>query len=214
MRAALMFAGALMLPLSLSAQQRTQLTFGATGAQEIVQSRSDVASDRFTGIVLGAEGQLTRNRIWVRLRYAQGRVTVREGDAQGATRDVVEGQALFGLQAMSWLTLFAGPSARAYATEETDQRWLFWTVGGSARGSLLPGRLQTFVEFWAALSANVTNPATHGTGRGADAGLEMRLGASSPLWGRLSYRIESGQAADMRETVESVALTVIYGLPQ
>ena len=198
----------------LAAQNQTQLTFGAFGAQEIVQSRTEESFGRFTGLVLSGEGILTRGKIWARLRYGQGRVTEREGTSPGLTRDIVEGEALFGIQATPWLTVFAGPTARAYATEDKDQRWLFWSVGGVARGTLMPGRMQTFVELWTALSANVTNPATRAAGRGADAGLELRIGASAPIWGRLSYRIESGRAADMRETVEAVALTVIYGLPQ
>jgi hypothetical protein len=205
----------LLLPFPLAAQQRPQLTFAGTAAQEIVQSTSDVSRNRLTGPTFGIEGLLVTNKIWVRVRYAQGRVVAKdESGTPLFTRDVVDGEALVGFRATSWLTLWAGPNARAYALGDRDQRWLFWTGGATGRGSLLPGRLQTFVELWGALSGSITNPPIQAGGRGADAGLEMRVGAISPFWGRLSYRIESGHAADMRETVEALTLSVIYGIPQ
>jgi hypothetical protein len=201
-----------LLPAPIAAQGRMQFTFGGTGAQEIVQSRVAASSERLSGLMLGGEGLLVSNRIMARLRYAQGRVTA--GAATGiAPRDLVEGEALLGFRALPWLTLWAGPSARAYTAEASDQRWLFWSGRASARGSLFPGQMQTFVELWGALSGNVTNPPTTAGGRGAEAGLEMRLGGQS-FWGRLAYRIESGHAAAMRETVEAISLTLIYGAPQ
>ena len=202
-------------PVPLLAQQRLQFTFGGTGAQEIVQSHTDATSDRFTGMVLGGEGLLLSDRFVVRLRYAQGGVTARDGSSSvGLKRDIVEGEATFGFRALPWLTLSAGPRAWAYTTDGKDQRWLFWAGRVGARGNLLPGRMQTFVELWGGLSASVTNTTAKAGGRGADAGLELRVSEQSPLWGRLSYRIESGHAGDLRETVEAVTFSVIYGLPQ
>jgi hypothetical protein len=205
------------LPASLAAQQQQQFTFGGVGATEIVQSRSDLGDNRFTGVVLGGEGTFTSDRFIVRLRYAQGRVNASQDNLLGPEtlqRDVVEGSAFVGYRAVQWLTLWAGPTAWAHTTDGKDQRWLFWVAGASARGTLIPARMQTFVELWGALSGNVTTISTPAGGRGANAGLEMRLGQSSPLWGRLAYRIESGHAEDLRETVEAVTLSVIFGIPQ
>jgi len=42
----------------------------------------------------------------------------------------------------------------------------------------------------------------------------MRFGAMSSFWGRLGYGIESLHADGLRETVESLTLSVTYGLPQ
>lgn len=199
-----------LLPAPLAAQ-KLQFMFGATGAQEIVNSRIDPSSERLTGLVLGGEGQLTSGRFVARLRYAQGRVTAPAGGAE--PRDIVEGEALFGIRVMPWLTLWGGPSARAYTSASSDRRWLFWSGRATARGELLPGRMQTFVELWGAFSGNVRDPAQKAGGSGAEAGLEMRLGGQS-FWGRLAYRIESGHATGMRETVEATSLSLIYGLPQ
>jgi hypothetical protein len=97
---------------------------------------------------------------------------------------------------------------------DTDQRWLIWSGRATARGELLPGRMQTFIELWGAFSGNVSNPSMKAGGRGAMGGLEARLGAASSLWGRLGYRIESAHATGLRETVESLTLSLLYGLPQ
>jgi hypothetical protein len=74
--------------------------------------------------------------------------------------------------------------------------------------------MQTYVELWGALSGSVGDPSAKAGGRGADAGLELRLSSQTPLWGRLGYRIESSHADALRETVESITVTVIYGFPQ
>ncbi|HXM38581.1 MAG TPA: hypothetical protein VN908_07985 [Gemmatimonadales bacterium] len=200
-----------LLPAPLAAQ-RLQFTFGGTGAQEIVNSRVDPAFERLTGLVLGGEGLVMSDRLVGRLRYAQGHVTGAAGSSI-TPRDIVEGEALVGFRAMPWLTLWAGPSARAYTSANGDQRWFFWSGRATARGSLLPGRMQTFVELWSSLSGNVRTPATTASGRGAEAGLEMRLGQQA-FWGRLAYSIESGHATSKRETVEAISLSLIYGLPQ
>lgn len=201
-------------PVSLAAQ-RLQFTFGGGGAQEIVQSHTATTADRFTGMVLGGEGLLLSDRFVIRLRYAQGGVTARDGSSSvGLKRDIVEGEATVGFRALPWLTLSAGPRAWAYTTDGKDQRWLFWTGRVGAHAELLPGRMQTFVELWGALSASLTRTTEKAGGRGADAGLMMRVSEQTPLWGRLSYRIESGHAGDLRETVEAVTLSVMYGLPQ
>lgn len=199
------------LPAGLVAQQATHVVVTGTASQQIVHSRIGEAKDRFTGLVLGAEGRLTARRFAARLRYAEGRITPNP-DASLEPREVVEGEALVGFRVAPWLTLWAGPTARAYTTEAGDQRWLIWTGRARARGSLLPGRMQTYVELWSALSGEVANPHATAGGRGADAGLELRLGGES-LWGRIAYRIESVHAPERRETVEALSLSLIYGVP-
>jgi hypothetical protein len=213
---------AVLIPGVVRAQQRMQFTAGGFAAQEIMQSHIDVSSTRFTGLMLGLEGGLTSDRLVVRIRYAEGRVnpsSTSSGGLSGALggtsqgRDVVEGEAMFGFRAVDWLTIWGGPSARAYTVGDADQRWLVWTARATARGTLIPGRMQTFVELWGAVSGNVGNPPTNAGGRGANGGLELRLGETSQLWGRLGYRIESTHAEGLRETAEALTLSVSYGLP-
>lgn len=207
-------AAALVLALSPAAlgAQESSLTFAGTAAHEIMQASFDGATQRYTGLMLGAEGLFVGRSFVARVRYAQGRVNPKEGPTSDP-RDLVEGEALVGLRVTPWLTALAGPRAWAHTTGDADERWLLWTARVSARGSLIPARMQTYVELWGALAGSHTNPDGSAGGRGANAGLEMRLGALSPFWGRLGYRIESAHA-EGRETVEALTLSIIYGIPQ
>jgi hypothetical protein len=208
-----LFGVALVLAV-VPAGAAAQLQFTGAGfaGQQIVQSHANATSERLSGFVLGAEGVLISDRFMVRLRYDEGRVNPRAG-SDAEARDVVSGEALFGVRAASWLSLWIGPNARAYTVGESDQRWLVWSARATARGSLLPGRLQTFVELGGVFSGTVGNPTTKAGGRLANGGLEMRLGEGN-FWGRLGYRIESMHADGLRETVEAVTLSIVYGVPQ
>lgn len=207
--------GLVILPVSLLGQSENRLRFTVAGiaGQQLVQSHLDGVTDRLTGPLLGAEGVLISNRLMVRVRYGEGRIKPKTGSTT-ESRDIVMGEALFGVRAMPWLSLWVGPSARAYTIGESDQRWLVWTGRASARGTLLPGRMQTYVELWGVFSGNVGNPPIKAGGRGASGGLEMRFGAQSSFWGRLGYGIESLHADALRETAEVLTLSVVYGLPQ
>jgi hypothetical protein len=211
--------GLALLPVALLGQDEKRLHFTVAGVagQQIVQSHAagllgDV-TDRLSGPLLGAEGVLISDRLMVRVRYGEGRIKPEPGSSSEA-RDIVMGEALFGVRAMPWLSLWVGPSARAYTIGESDQRWLVWTGRAAARGTLLPGRMQTFVELWGVFSGNVGNPPIKAGGRGASGGLEMRFGAMSSFWGRLSYGIESLHSDGLRETAEVMTLSLVYGLPQ
>lgn len=208
---AAMACGAIALPAALHAQ-RMQFTVAGQASEEIVQSHIDATSTHFTGLMLGGEGMLVSDRLLVRVRYAEGRITSKESGSD--PRNVVEGEALVGFRATPWLTLWGGPSARAYTIGSSDQRWLIWTARAAARGTLMPGRLQTFLEVYGAFSGSVRDPPLRAGGRGANGGLEARLGETGSFWGRLGYRMESVHADGLRETVESVTLSIIYGLPQ
>ncbi len=192
----------------LAAQARWEISLGATGGRETVRSRTDSLRERLGGAVFTGEAMVTRDRLALRLRYGQGHVTADTGTLMA--RDVAEGEALLGYTARPWLTLWLGPHARAYDTALGDQRWLFWSARVSARGNVFPGRVESFVELWQAFAGRVSRPASSAGGRGAEAGLQLRL-ASRPLWGRLAYRVEQGRVgAGRRETVEVVTLTVGY----
>jgi hypothetical protein len=193
--------------------QRLQFTVGATAAQQIVQSMVEPARSRFTGTLLGVEGEMMSDRLLVRVRYGEGHVSPKSGTTDEA-RDVVEGEALVGFRALPWLTLWGGPSARAYTIGSSDQRWIIWTARATGRGSLIPNRLQSFVELYGAFSGSVGDPALRAGGRGLNGGLEMRLNESGLFWGRLGYKMESAHAEGLRETVETFSLSLIYGLPQ
>jgi hypothetical protein len=195
-----------MLAGPLRAQSPWEVSFGATGAAEIARSRVGTTRERLSGLVFTGEADVTRSRFVGRLRYGQGRIT-----NDTAARDVAEGDAAVGFKARPWLTVWAGPNIRTYSVPDlSDRRWLFWSARATARGSLFPGRLESFVEVWQGLTGRLNRPAETASGRGGEAGLTVRL-PRRPLWARLTYRIEQGRAGGgRRETVEALTLTVGY----
>jgi hypothetical protein len=196
----------------LAAQSPLQMSFWGTASQEIVQSRIGTVRERLSGTILSAEGLVGGGeRLVLRLRYGQGTV---KGDGGVAPRELVEGEALLGYRAAPWLTLWAGPNARAYTAGEADQRWLFWSCRATLRCTLMPGRMQSFVELWKSVSGSVTRPDGAASGRGAEAGLEMRLSGPT-LWGRLAYRVEQGLGdGELRDVVETLAFSIAYVPPR
>jgi hypothetical protein len=193
--------------------RRLRFTVAGLAGPQIVQSTDGDVTDKLSGHVIGFEGVMVGNPFMVRVRYGEGRINPKPGtDAE--SRDVVSGEAMFGMRALPWLSLWVGPSARAYTVGESDQRWLVWWARATARGALIPGRMQTYVELGGVFGGNVGNPAIKAGGRMASGGLEMRFGAMSNFWGRLGYGIESLHADGLRETVEALTVSVIYGLPQ
>ena len=158
--------GLSVLPAAARAQDRLQYTVGLMASQQIVQSRVEPTSNRLSGPVLGVEGALISDRLTVRVRYGEGHVQPREGP-DNVARDVVEGEALVGYRALPWLTLWGGPSARAYTIGDNNQRWLIWTARATGRGTLVPGRMQSFVELWGAFTGSVGDPAFQWRTRGS-----------------------------------------------
>jgi hypothetical protein len=190
-----------------AAQSGVQFSVWGTAAQQIVNSRIADTRERLSGTILSVEGSASSDRLMLRLRYGQGTI---KGGAAVAPRELVEGEALVGYRAASWLTLWAGPNARAYTAGDADQRWLFWSGRATLHGTILPGRMQSFVELWKSVSGSVTRPDGAASGRGAEAGLEMRLSGQA-VWGRLAYRIEQGLGdAELRDVVETLALSIAY----
>jgi len=198
---------ALTLTPQLRAQSRWTVSFGASGASEILHSRLGTAQARLSGSQFGGEALATRGRFAARLRYGQGHVT-----SDTAARDVVQGEALVGYKARSWLGLWLGPRARTFvAPGLSDRRWLFWSGGVTARGAIFPGYLDSFVEMWQGFSGTLNRPASSASGRGVDLGVEARL-PKRRWWVRLAYHIDQGRANDShRDTVEGLALTVGRG---
>jgi len=195
----------LVVTSTAQAQSGWKVSFGVSGGPEIARWRFGTTRERVSGLVLGGEAVAARGHLVARLRYGQGRVT---NDTAG--RDVAEGEALLGYKARPWLTVWVGPHARTFVVPgQSDRRWLFWSGRVSARGTLFPGRVESFVDLWQGVTGSLNRPAESASGGGAEAGLVVRL-ARHPVWGRLAYRIEQGRATAVgrRETVEAVTLTV------
>ena len=91
-----------------------------------VRTEQPGGATEFSGAAFGGEGTLSLGRFRLDLSYLQGRLDPDTGSARA--RDLVEGAVLLGVRPVEWLTVSAGPHARAYAASGQTQRWLFWEL--------------------------------------------------------------------------------------
>jgi hypothetical protein len=151
-----------------------------------------------------------KGRFWLAGAYRQG--TLKPDVGGGASQDLVDGLLLAQFRALPWLTVGAGPHARALVVPGSTEQWTFVEGRVRAEGEVIQGRVRAHVQLWTALSAHSNAPGTSAAGRGGEAGLTLSL-PRSPVWVRLVYAIDRASAGPRAETLEDVALSVGYGRP-
>lgn len=183
---ALLAAGCAAGPLAAQA-----LHPAASASIVTARVRSAVPGDteRFSGGAFLGAGSLTLGRVSLGVSYLQGKVDPAGVGGPGTSRDVVEGTVLLGVRPAAWLTLEAGPHARAYTLTGGTQRWLFWEVRARAATDFVGSAVRGYVEFWRALSADANVPEPFDHAQGGEVGMILRL-SRSPLEARLGYRID------------------------
>jgi len=191
----------------LRAQTRLSLVGGLGPAAVHVHSRTETGDEALSGTVGGGDGMARLGRLELDISYLEGRL---QPDTIGpAARDYVEGRALLGVHALSWLALKIGPHARSYVTGAGTQRWVFWEAHVRADGSLAGSQLRSYVELWRVLSASVNVIEPYDYGQGGEAGLLLRL-PRAPVWAGLAYGLDHSKlGGGLRlETHEAVRLTI------
>ena len=201
---------AVLAAVRAAAQQRVQVTVGFEGAFTRARSRATGTSEVLSGSLFTGAATLARSRWRLRLDYGQGNLTADTGAA--AARTLTEGRAQVGFVAAPWLTLWAGPRARSYASSGIRQRWWFWEVGAEARGMLFTDRAYAFGALALAPAGTVDALPAFSRETGVAAGLAVRLPGPGP-WARLAYRVDQTRlAGGRRETVEAISLGVAMEL--
>lgn len=182
---------------------------GASVIVARVESRTNSQNEQLSGTLLGGEGRVARDRLLLDVRYFQGRVEPR---VTGRSRDVVEGEAMVGVRLVRWAVLRTGPRVRTLITPQQSERWLAWDVRARGEAALASSTLRSYVEFWGVLAGSVNTGETFNHGTGVEAGL-MLSPASSPLWGRIGYRLDRGSVdgGARRQTVQGLILTAGVG---
>ncbi len=189
-----------------AAQQPLHVTVGFEGAFTRARSRAAGAAELLSGASFTAQATLARSGWRLRLDYGQGNLTADTGAA--AARGLTEGRAQLGYVAAPWLTLWAGPRARSYASSGIRQRWWFWEVAAEARGVLFADRAYAFGGLTLAPAGTVDALPAFSRETGVAAGLAVRL-PSLGTWARLGYRVDQTRlAGGRRETVEAISLGV------
>lgn len=213
MRRPLALALVLAAPAAAAAQAPLGFTLGAGASWERARTQPGAGENHelLSGATIAGEGTLRRGRLLLRLRYAQGRLSADTGTAFG--RRLVEGEALLGVEALPWLTVWAGPHARTYTTSVSRQRWWFWELRGRGRGTLIADRLACWIEAGVAVGASIQVKKPFDRQAAGEAGLLVRV-AAPDVWGRLGYRIEQSRLDGGRrlETVEAVSFGVLFEL--
>jgi len=195
---------------AVAAQQPLHVTVGFEGGFTRAPSRATGTSELVSGAAFTGAATLARSRWRLRLGYGQGSLTADTGAA--AARTLAEGRAQLGFVAAAWLTLWAGPRARSYASSGIRQRWWFWEVGAEARGMLFADRSYAFGALALAPAGTVDALPAFSRETGVAAGLAVRLPGPGP-WARLAYRVDQTRlAGGRRETVEAISLGVAMEL--
>jgi hypothetical protein len=197
------------LAAALAAGELPGQALQAVGSASIVSTRvrSQLPAqiDQFTGSAFLGEGALSMGRLRLSASYLQGTINPDGGTA--TARDLVEGTVLVGVRALDWLTMEAGPHARAYSLVGSTQRWLFWELRARAATAFVGSAAQGYAELWRAVAANANVPEPFDHAQGGEVGMILRL-ARAPVAARLGYRIDHAVlgGGTRLETVDGVVI--------
>jgi hypothetical protein len=205
---------ALAAPAIARSQGRPTLAF--RGDAGFVWVRSDSAAvgaggaARLRGPVLGGEGRLVFNGFAVGLGLLSG--TLQAAD-QTVKRDLLEGRLVVAARPLPWLEMSVGPFVRAYVTDSSTERWVFWQARARVDAPIVTASLTSYVELWRALSSEVNLVAGAGRVQGGEAGVVYRP-PQRPYRLRLAYRVDDAAVGGGRsgsQTLEAISVSVIVG---
>jgi hypothetical protein len=181
----------------LPAQGTWQWDVALSGVGARLNSTSGPSTQKLSGTMFGVHGQLIYSGfVTLDWGYWQGQLDPTGSSAgQFASRDVVEGYAMLGGRPFGWLSVRAGPHAWTYISNAGTQRWFLWEARARAQGEILPD-VQSYVDLWRVLSADVNVPQNFQSGMGGEGGLILLVRDAPiiperfPVRIRLSYGIE------------------------
>jgi hypothetical protein len=181
----------------LPAQGTWQWDVALSGVGARLNSTSGPSTQKLSGTMFGVHGQLIYSGfVTLDWGYWQGQLDPTGSSAgQFASRDVVEGYAMLGARPFGWLSVRGGPHAWTYISNAGTQRWFLWEARARAQGEILPD-VQSYVDLWRVLSADVNVPQNFQSGMGGEGGLILLVRDAPiiperfPVRIRLSYGIE------------------------
>ncbi|MGH7613312.1 MAG: hypothetical protein ACREMW_04600 [Gemmatimonadales bacterium] len=181
---------------ALPAQRALQWDLALSGVGVRLNSTTGPTTQQLSGAVYGVQGQLIYSGfVTLDWGYWQGQIDPADGSGATAPRDVVEGYAMLGGRPFGWLSVRAGPHAWTYISNAGTQRWFLWEARARAQGEILPD-VQSYLDVYRVLSANVNVPQDFQSGMGGEGGLILLVRDAPiipeqfPVRIRLGYGIE------------------------
>src|SRR5205807_2616815 len=182
---------------------------------------SDTGASRASlrGPGFGGEGRIAVNGLLFGLGLLEGQLKPAGASGAGGAApqlDLVQATVFVGGRVLPWLELTAGPVVRAYVTDSTTERWVFWQARARVDAPIVVGQLGTYLEVWRALDSQVNLPTGAGRIQGGEAG-DLFEAAGQTLH-RVELQLEVahgavllGPLATQREPVERAVLSGLEG---
>ena len=200
-----------------SAQRRPTIGLRADAFMMWVHSDTGSARTSLRGPGFGGEGRIAVNGLLFGLGLLEGQLKPAGGTGGGAGAsqlDLVQGTVFAGGRLLPWLEITAGPVVRAYVTDSTTERWVFWQARARVDAPIVVGKLGSYFEVWRALASDVNLPTGAGRIQGGEAGVVYQP-PRQRVWLRLSYRMDDALLGGPggNETMEAITLSGGIDLP-
>jgi hypothetical protein len=198
------------LPKPARAQQPFGFAVGATAAAVRVHSDVGPLVESLSGLALALDAGARRGHLLLEGHYSEGHLT--SSDSAVEARDLVAGSLLLGARIGPFLTVRAGPHARAYAAPSGTRRWVFWEVRVRGTAPLIASRLEAYAELGGTVFGSTSLATSFDAERCGEVGARYDV-PGAPLALRLAYRIErgSGTLPTRSDTVEQILVGVRAG---
>jgi hypothetical protein len=189
--------------------QMPALTSFEIGSSFLTLNTEDALGEqRLTGFGLGGKATIAYKRFGLGLHYVQGSLSP---NAAGTDRDLVEGEMMFSVRATSWLNVYLGPHIRSLVIPEGTERWLLWEGRVQTKANLGTPRLESVLELWQVLAANVDVDQAYDGGRGIMGSFRWDV-SLFPVWLCFGYRFDRSNLGNgsRTEVMEHFVVSVVW----
>jgi hypothetical protein len=212
----LALSGALALAAAAAAaQSRPTIGLRADAFMMWVHGDTGVAHASLRGPGFGGEGRIAVNGWVFGLGLLEGQLKPADVSAGTAPQlDLVQGTVFAGGRVLPWLEMTVGPVVRAYVTDSTTERWVYWQARARVDAPIVVGQLGSYLEVWRAFASTVNLPAGADRIQGGEAGVVFQP-PQQRVWLRLSYRIDDALLGGPggNETTEAITLSGGIAIP-
>jgi len=214
----LLATGALAVAAS-AAWAQSRPTIGLRGDVFMMWVHNDTgpAGASLRGPGFGGEGRIAVNGWLFGLGLMESQLKPAGSAGAGSAApqlDFVQGTAFVGGRVQPWLEMTVGPVVRAYVTDSTTERWVYWQARARVDAPIVAGQLGSYLEVWRAVASNVNLPTGANRIQGGEAGV-MFQPPRQRVWLRLSYRMDDALLGGPggTETVEAITLSGGIAIP-